>query len=166
MGVWRRPGSPTPGRSAGLLLLLTWTCPARQTALPALAHHPHLCQATREADGRYFPGFFCPRLSDSPEEAYCCRLRAAGGYCCARAEFEALYQVNLSSLAPPPVLRGPGPLLALGLYSLLLLALVIADLLHFCRGRGGRGPRRRPPCPSSPERGGEAPRRSRRSPRT
>lgn len=46
--------------------------------------------------------------------------------------------------------RGPGPLLALGLYSLLLVALVTADLVHFCRSRGrGRGPSRRPPAGSS-----------------
>lgn len=71
----------------------------------ALARHPHLCQTSRDAQGRRHPGFFCPRLSDPPEEAYCCRLQAAGGFCCAREEFEALHQVNLSALPPPPILR-------------------------------------------------------------
>ncbi|KAM9093650.1 protein shisa-like-1 [Megaptera novaeangliae] len=102
----------------------------------ALAHHPHLCQTAWDADGRRYPGFFCPRLSDTSEEAYCCHLQAAGDSCCTRSEFGALYQINLSALPPPPVFRGPGPLLALGLYSLLLVALMTADLVHFCRGRG------------------------------
>ncbi|KAJ8797863.1 hypothetical protein J1605_017065 [Eschrichtius robustus] len=109
---------------------------AQPTSLSALAHHPHLCQTAWDADGHRYPGFFCPRLSDTPEEAYCCHLQAAGGSCCTRSEFEALYQINLSALPPPPVFRGPGPLLALGLYSLLLVALMTADLVHFCRGRG------------------------------
>ncbi|KAL1774343.1 unc-45-like A [Sigmodon hispidus] len=111
---------------------------AHPTDLSALAHHPHLCQTTRDAEGRHYPGFFCPRLSDTPQEAYCCHLQAAGGSCCTRDEFEALYQVNLSTLQPPPILRGPGPLLALGLYSLLLMALMTADFLHFCLGRSPR----------------------------
>ena len=89
-GVWADHSCPSP---APLLL------PS------ALAHHPHLCQTSWDADGRHYPGFFCPRLSDTPEEAYCCHLQAAGGSCCTRAEFEALYQVNLSALPPPPLLR-------------------------------------------------------------
>ncbi|XDB62166.1 hypothetical protein ABFV05_015782 [Capra hircus] len=113
---------------------------AQPASLSALAHHPHLCQTTWDADGHRYPGFFCPRLSDTPEEAYCCHLQAAGGFCCTQAEFEALNQVNLSALPPPPIFRGPGPLLALSLYSLLLVALMTADLVHFCRVRGrGRG---------------------------
>lgn len=71
----------------------------------ALVHYPHLCQTSWDADGRRYSGFFCPRLTDTPEEAYCCHLLAAGGSCCTRAEFEALYQVNLSALEPPPILR-------------------------------------------------------------
>ncbi|XP_035293340.1 protein shisa-like-1a [Cricetulus griseus] len=136
MGLQRRsPGPLLTGLSVGLLIF-SWTNLAHPTDLSALAHHPHLCQTTRDTEGRHYPGFFCPRLSDTPEEAYCCHLQAAGGSCCTRDEFEALYQVNLSSLQPPPILRGPGPLLALGLYSLLLLALMTADFVHFCRGRG------------------------------
>ncbi|XP_037367279.1 protein shisa-like-1 [Talpa occidentalis] len=141
------PGSLGPlltGLSVGLLVLFSGVPLAQPTDLSAaLAHHPHLCQTTRDAEGRHHPGFFCPRLSDAPEEAYCCHLRAAGGSCCTLREFEALYQVNLSALPPPPIFRGPGPLLALGLYSLLLVALMTADLVHFCRVRGrGRGPGR------------------------
>ncbi|OBS60718.1 hypothetical protein A6R68_08184 [Neotoma lepida] len=140
MGLQRRSSGPLlTGLSVGLLLLFSWMSLAHPTDLSALAHHPHLCQTTRDAEGRHYPGFFCPRLSDTPEEAYCCHLQAAGGSCCTRAEFEALYQVNLSTLQPPPILRGPGPLLALGLYSLLLVALMTADFVHFCRGRGRRG---------------------------
>ncbi|XP_008048436.1 uncharacterized protein KIAA1644 homolog [Carlito syrichta] len=147
MGFRRRRLGPL---LAGLLLF-GWVTLAQPTSLSALARHPHLCQTTRHADGHHYPGFFCPRLSDTPEEAYCCHLQAAGGSCCTRAEFENLYQVNLSTLPPPPILRGPGPLLALGLYSLLLVALMTADLVHFCRGRGrgwGRS-RRGPPSGSS-----------------
>ncbi|XP_031547462.2 protein shisa-like-1 [Vicugna pacos] len=135
MGFHRRPGPLLTSLLVGLLLFFNWMTLAQPTSLSALAHYPHLCQSTWDADGRHSPGFFCPRLSDTPEEAYCCHLQAAGGSCCTRAEFQALYQVNLSALPPPPILRGPGPLLALDLYSLLLMALMTADLVHFCRGR-------------------------------
>ncbi|XP_034523753.1 protein shisa-like-1 [Ailuropoda melanoleuca] len=144
MGLPGRLGLLLTGLTVGLLLLFSWVTLAQPTSFSALAHHPHLCQTTWDADGRHYPGFFCPRLSDTPEEAYCCHLQAAGGSCCTRTEFEALYQVNLSALPPPPILRGRGPLLALGLYTLLLVALMTADLVHFCRGRGGG--RRRGPC--------------------
>uniref|UniRef100_A0A3Q2HES9 Protein unc-45 homolog A n=2 Tax=Equus TaxID=9789 RepID=A0A3Q2HES9_HORSE len=136
MDFQRTQGLSLRGLSGGLLLVFSWMTLSQQTSLSALARHPHLCRTTREAGGRHYPGFFCPRLSDTREEAYCCHLQAAGGSCCTRAEFEALYRVNLSSLPPPPTLRGPGPLLALGLYSLLLVVLISADLVHFCRGRG------------------------------
>ncbi|KAB0369195.1 hypothetical protein FD755_019200 [Muntiacus reevesi] len=140
MGFQRRSGPLLTGLSVGLLLFFSWMMCAQPASLSALAHHPHLCQTTWDADGRRYPGFFCPRLSDTPEEAYCCHLQAAGGFCCTQAEFEALNQVNLSALRPPPIFRGPGPLLALSLYSLLLVALMTADLVHFCRVRGrGRG---------------------------
>ncbi|XP_044914713.1 protein shisa-like-1 [Felis catus] len=141
MDFQRRLGLLLTALSAGLLLLFSWVTLAQPISLSALAHHPHLCQTSWDADGRHYPGFFCPRLSDTPEEAYCCHLQSAGGSCCTRAEFEALYQVNLSALPPPPLLRGRGPLLALGLYTLLLVALMTADLVHFCRSRArGRRP--------------------------
>nr|XP_008273545.1 protein shisa-like-1 [Oryctolagus cuniculus]XP_051690282.1 protein shisa-like-1 [Oryctolagus cuniculus] len=150
MGFQKRGPGPSPtGLWVGLLLLLGPGSRARPTSLSALAHHPHLCQTSPDADGRLHRGFFCPRLSDPPEEAYCCHLRAAEGSCCTRAEFEALHRVNLSALPPPPILRGPGPLLALGLYSLLLVALMTTDLVHFCRGRSPRRGRRAPPSWSS-----------------
>uniref|UniRef100_A0A2K5YKX2 Protein unc-45 homolog A n=1 Tax=Mandrillus leucophaeus TaxID=9568 RepID=A0A2K5YKX2_MANLE len=152
MGVWRRRSGPLlTGLSVGLLLLFSWVTLVQSTSLSAVVHHPHLCQTTRDVNGHHYPGFFCPRLSDSPEEAYCCHLQAAGGSCCTRAEFEALYQVNLSALPPPPILRGPGQLLVLGLYSLLVVTLMTADLVHFCcdRGRGRGWSHRRPPSGSS-----------------
>lgn len=50
---------------------------------------------------------------------------------------------------PPFYHRGPGSLLALGLYSLLLVALVTADFVHFYRGRRrGRNSSGRPSRPS------------------
>uniref|UniRef100_A0A8C5UWJ6 Protein unc-45 homolog A n=1 Tax=Microcebus murinus TaxID=30608 RepID=A0A8C5UWJ6_MICMU len=67
-----------------------------------------------------------------------------------RAGFEALYQVNPSALPPPPIRRGPGPLLALGLYSLLLVAPMSADLWHSATGAPG-SERPRPLCASSVE---------------
>lgn len=137
MGLQRRsPGPLLTGLCVGLLF--SWMNLAQPTDLSALAHHPHLCQTTRDAAGRRYPGFFCPRLSDTPQEAYCCHLQAAVPFCCTLDEFEALYRVNVSTLQPPPILRGPGPLLALGLYSLLLMALMTTDFVHFCRGRGRR----------------------------
>ncbi|CAI9157669.1 unnamed protein product [Rangifer tarandus platyrhynchus] len=149
MGFQRRSGPLLTGLSVGLLLFFSWMMRAQPASLSALAHHPHLCQTTWDADGLRYPGFFCPRLSDTPEEAYCCHLQAAGGFCCTQAEFEALNQVNLSALRPPPIFRGPGPLLALSLYSLLLVALMTADLVHFCRVRGRGRDRCRDLSPSS-----------------
>uniref|UniRef100_A0AAA9T3T4 Protein unc-45 homolog A n=3 Tax=Bos TaxID=9903 RepID=A0AAA9T3T4_BOVIN len=152
MGFQRRSGSLLTGLSVGLLLFFSWMMPAQPASLSALAHHPHLCQTTWDADGHRYPGFFCPRLSDTPEEAYCCHTQAAGGFCCTLAEFEALNQVNLSALRPPPIFRGPGPLLALSLYSLLLVALMTADLVHFCRVRGRGRDQCRDLSPSSDRR--------------
>lgn len=44
----------------------------------ALAHHPDLCQTTWDADGRYYPGFFCPRLIPRRKPtAATCRLQGA-----------------------------------------------------------------------------------------
>uniref|UniRef100_A0A2K5QIS0 Protein unc-45 homolog A n=2 Tax=Cebus imitator TaxID=2715852 RepID=A0A2K5QIS0_CEBIM len=148
MGVQRGPCPLLTGLSVGPLLLVSSPPPFSS----AVVHQPQLCQTIRDADGHHYPGFRCP-VSDSPGEAYCCHLKAAGGSCYTPAEFEALYQVNLSAL-PPPVPHpqvGPGPLLVRGVYTLLLVTLMTADLVHFCCGRGrGRGWNyRRPPSGSS-----------------
>lgn len=109
MGFHRRPGPLLTSLLVGLLLFFNWMTLAQPTSLSALAHYPHLCQSTWDADGRHYPGFFCPRLSDTPEEAYCCHLQAAGGSCCTRAEFEVLVpgQSVCPSTSSHP--QGPGP---------------------------------------------------------
>ncbi|XP_067412153.1 protein shisa-like-1 [Emydura macquarii macquarii] len=100
----------------------------------ASARNLHLCEGYPGPDGRYHSGFYCPRLTDPPALRYCCphgqhRLKS----CCSQLEFESLRKVNLSSMPAPARLRNPLPLLAVGLYSLLILTLVVLDFLHFCR---------------------------------
>lgn len=66
---------------------------------------PHLCQTTWDADGHRYPGFFCPRLSDTRRKPTALPPAGCRGFCCTQAEFEALNQVNLSALRPPPIFR-------------------------------------------------------------
>ncbi|XP_074012072.1 uncharacterized protein [Numenius arquata] len=121
----------------------------------------HLCEGYAGPDGRYHPGFYCPRLSDPAGHRYCCwpgplALKS----CCSRLALETLTGVNVSSLAPPGLLRNPLALPFVGLYGLLVLLLMALDLFHFYRTRrcrlGRLLPRaRRPPCGSA---GGARPR--------
>ncbi|XP_072726301.1 protein shisa-like-1a [Ciconia boyciana] len=125
----------------------------------------HLCEGYASPDGRYHPGFYCPRLTDPPGHRYCCRPSPrALKSCCSQLALQALTGVNLSSLAGPGLLRDPLALPFVGLYGLLVLLLMAVDLFHFCRTRrcrlgrllpracrppcgppGGRQPRSRPP---------------------
>ncbi|KAM4661681.1 protein shisa-like-1a [Amazona ochrocephala] len=96
----------------------------------------HLCEGYAGPDGRYHPGFCCPRLTDPAGHRYCCRpgpraLKA----CCSREALEALTGVNLSSLASPDLLRNPLALPFVGLYGILILLLMAIDLVHFYRTR-------------------------------
>lgn len=108
LGSWWGEREPALLKMADLFHSKRWedhSCPSPAPLPLPSAVANHLCQATWDADGGHYPGFFCPRLSDTPEEAYCCHLQAAGGSCCTRAEFEALYQVNLSTLPSPAIFR-------------------------------------------------------------
>ncbi|CAM2098878.1 unnamed protein product [Caretta caretta] len=100
----------------------------------ASARNLHLCEGYRSPDGRYHSGFYCPRLTDPPAHRCCCRHgdRALKS-CCPQLEFESLRRVNLSNVPTPARLRNPLPLLAVGLYGLLVLTLMTLDFLHFCR---------------------------------
>ncbi|XP_074862544.1 protein shisa-like-1a isoform X1 [Carettochelys insculpta] len=110
------------------------------TALPtsflgtASACNLHLCEGYPSPDGRYHSGFYCPRLTDPPAHRYCCR---PGGQalksCCSQPQLESLRRVNLSNAPTLASLRNPLPLLAVGLYGLLVLTLMTLDFLHFCR---------------------------------
>ncbi|XP_030434304.1 protein shisa-like-1 isoform X1 [Gopherus evgoodei] len=100
----------------------------------ASAHNLHLCEGYPSPDGRYHSGFYCPRLTDPPAHRYCCHhgdhtLKS----CCPQLDFESLRRVNLSNVPTPARLRNPLPLLAVGLYGLLVLTLMTLDFLHFCR---------------------------------
>ncbi|XP_026504263.1 protein shisa-like-1 [Terrapene carolina triunguis] len=100
----------------------------------ASARNLHLCEGYPSADGRYHSGFYCPRLTDPPAHRYCCRHGDhALKSCCPQLEFESLRRVNLSNVPTPARLRNPLPLLAVGLYGLLVLTLMTLDFLHFCR---------------------------------
>ncbi|KAM9270459.1 protein shisa-like-1a [Cariama cristata] len=96
----------------------------------------HLCEGYAGPDGRYHPGFYCPRLSDPAGHRYCCRPSpGALKRCCSQLSLEALTGVNLSSLAGPGLLRNPLALPFVGLYGLLVLLLMAVDLFHFYRTR-------------------------------
>nr|XP_008168745.1 protein shisa-like-1 [Chrysemys picta bellii] len=100
----------------------------------ASARNLQLCEGYPSPDGRYHSGFYCPRLTDPPAHRYCCRHGDhALKSCCPQMEFESLRRVNLSNVPTPARLRNPLPLLAVGLYGLLILTLMSLDFLHFCR---------------------------------
>ncbi|XP_043379443.1 protein shisa-like-1 isoform X3 [Chelonia mydas] len=75
-----------------------------------------------------------PCLVSGLPQRYCCRHGDhALKFCCPQLEFESLRRVNLSNVPTPARLRNPLPLLAVGLYGLLVLTLMTLDFLHFCR---------------------------------
>ncbi|XP_069723150.1 protein shisa-like-1a [Phaenicophaeus curvirostris] len=116
----------------------------------------HLCEGYTGPDGRYHPGFYCPRLSDPAGHRFCCRPSPrALKSCCSQVALEALTGLNASSLAGRGVLRHPLALPFAGLYGLLILLLMAVDLIHFCRTRHCRLSRFvpctcRPPCGPRP----------------
>ncbi|XP_052528302.1 protein shisa-like-1 [Tympanuchus pallidicinctus] len=123
----------------------------------------HLCEGYAGPDGRYHPGFYCPRLTDPATHRYCCQPgpHALKG-CCSRLRVEALTGLNISGLPAPGLLRHPLALPFVGLYGLLVLLLVALDLAHFYRTQrcalGRRLPRARClPC-RSPSPAAAAPR--------
>lgn len=66
----------------------------------------HLCEGYVSPDGRYHPGFYCPRLTDPAGHRYCCRASPrALKSCCSQLALETITGVNLSSLASPGLLR-------------------------------------------------------------
>ncbi|XP_029869876.2 protein shisa-like-1 [Aquila chrysaetos chrysaetos] len=152
------------GRLLLWLLLATALCPGLLGTVSV--QNLHLCEGYASPDGRYHPGFYCPRLTDPAGHRYCCRASPrALKSCCSQLALEALTGVNLSSLASPGLLRNPLALPFVGLYGLLVLLLMAVDLLHFyrtrrcrlgrllpracrppCRPPGRRQPRSRPPC--------------------
>ncbi|KAM6058998.1 protein shisa-like-1a [Chlamydotis macqueenii] len=100
------------------------------------AQNLHLCEGYAGPDGRYHPGFYCPRLTDPAGHRYCCHPSPrALKSCCSQLALEALAGVNLSSLAAPGLLRNPLALPGVGLYGLLVLLLMAVDLFHFYRTR-------------------------------
>ncbi|KAM9181967.1 protein shisa-like-1a [Mergus octosetaceus] len=117
----------------------------------------HLCEGYAGPDGRYHPGFYCPRLTDPATHLYCCRPGPhALKSCCSQGAVEALTGVNLSSLPVPGLLRNPLALPFVGLYGLLVLVLMALDLVHFYRTkRCSLG--RLLPCGRCPPRGSPAP---------
>ncbi|KAM6257020.1 protein shisa-like-1 [Porphyrio hochstetteri] len=135
-----------------LLRLLLTTALCTGLLGTAGAQHPHLCEGYAGPDGRYHSGFYCPRLTDPEGHRYCCRPGALKA-CCPR---RALGGGNGSGQAAPGLLRPPPALPLLGLYALLVLLLLAADLLHFCRARRRPGaapagrPRPRPRAPRAP----------------
>ncbi|XP_076204787.1 protein shisa-like-1 [Aptenodytes patagonicus] len=121
----------------------------------------HLCEGYTDPDGRYHPGFYCPRLTDPASHRYCCHPSPrALKSCCSQLALEAIIGVNLSSLASPGLLRNPLALPFVGLYGLLVLLLMAVDLFHFYRTRRCRLGRLLPRagCPPCGPPGGRQPR--------
>ncbi|XP_064311881.1 protein shisa-like-1 [Phalacrocorax carbo] len=129
-----------PGGRLLQLLLATALCPGLLgTALTkhlflatVSVQNLHLCEGYMGPDGRYHPGFYCPRLTDPASHRFCCRpsphtLKS----CCSQLALETLTRVNLSSLAGPGLLRNPLALPFVALYGLLVLLLMAVDLFHF-----------------------------------
>uniref|UniRef100_A0A8V0X6G8 Uncharacterized protein n=1 Tax=Gallus gallus TaxID=9031 RepID=A0A8V0X6G8_CHICK len=121
------------GKMLGGLLLLAAAPGVLGTgmAFPSL-QNLHLCEGYVGPDGRYHPGFCCPRLTDPATHRYCCRPgpHVLKG-CCSRLGVEVLTGLNITGLR-----GGAGHPLALpfvGLYGLLVLILVALDLAHFYR---------------------------------
>nr|XP_021397528.1 protein shisa-like-1 [Lonchura striata domestica] len=118
---------------AGHLLQLLLTAALFPSILGTVSvQNLHLCEGYVGLDGRFHPGFYCPRLTDPPGHRYCCQpsldtLKS----CCSQVALEALTGVNLSSLASPGLLRNPLALPFVGLYGLLVLLLMALDLCHF-----------------------------------
>uniref|UniRef100_A0A8C3BQZ8 Shisa N-terminal domain-containing protein n=1 Tax=Cairina moschata TaxID=8855 RepID=A0A8C3BQZ8_CAIMO len=143
----------------GLLLRLLLAAALPMPIAPAAAsvQNLHLCEGYAGPDGRYHPGFYCPRLTDPAAHRYCCRPGPhALKSCCSQGAVEALTGVNLSSLPVPGLLRNPLALPFVGLYGLLVLALMALDLVHFYRTkRCSLG--RLLPCGRCPPRGSPAP---------
>ncbi|XP_074900117.1 protein shisa-like-1 [Buteo buteo] len=143
-----------------------WSGQRHLLLAPVSVQNLHLCEGYASPDGRYHPGFYCPRLTDPAGHRYCCRASPrALKSCCSQLALEAITGVNLSSLASPGLLRNPLALPFVGLYGLLILLLMAVDLFHFyrtrrcrlgrllpracrppCRPPGRRQPRSRPPC--------------------
>uniref|UniRef100_A0A8B9E8R4 Unc-45 myosin chaperone A n=1 Tax=Anser cygnoides TaxID=8845 RepID=A0A8B9E8R4_ANSCY len=130
--------------------------PVPTGSAPASVQNLHLCEGYAGPDGRYHPGFYCPRLTDPAAHRYCCRPGPhALKSCCSQGAMEALTGVNLSSLPVPGLLRNPLALPFVGLYGLLVLVLMALDLVHFYRTkRCSLG--RLLPCGRCPPRGSPA----------
>ncbi|XP_042660225.1 protein shisa-like-1a, partial [Tyto alba] len=125
------------------LLLAAALCPGLLGTVSL--QNPHLCEGYAGPDGRYHPGFYCPRLTDPAGRRFCCQPGPrAPRSCCSQPALEALTGVNLSSLAGPGLLRNPLALPFVGLYGLLVLLLMAVDLCHFYRTRRCRLLPRRP----------------------
>ncbi|XP_053898797.1 uncharacterized protein LOC128844811 isoform X2 [Malaclemys terrapin pileata] len=96
-----------------------------------------LCPRSRRDDAAQTPAGWPPlhhAAYQLPRHRYCCRHGDhALKSCCPQLEFESLRRVNLSNVPTPARLRNPLPLLAVGLYGLLILTLMSLDFLHFCR---------------------------------
>lgn len=98
-------GTPTPS-GQGRAFAAPAGRPEPWLLTAGLVQNLHLCEGYAGLNGRYHPGFYCPRLTDPAGHRYCCRpgprtLKS----CCSQEALEALTGVNLSSLASPDLLR-------------------------------------------------------------
>ncbi|XP_030045519.1 protein shisa-like-1a [Microcaecilia unicolor] len=100
----------------------------------AFSFNYRMCEGYAGQNERYHSGFYCPRLSDPPEQIYCCRQgNNSLKYCCNQMEFEIIMKMNLSDILATSVHRSPLPFLGIVLYGLLVLILMIADFLYYYR---------------------------------
>ncbi|KAJ6662772.1 hypothetical protein lerEdw1_010976 [Lerista edwardsae] len=129
-------------RAAGKMLYSLPLCLLPTILLgTALARNVRLCESYLGPDGRHHSGFYCPRLNDPPAHGFCCQPASPGlKFCCPQPEVQRLLNESAAAESAPEEPRNPAPLLGVGLYGCLVLALLAVDLLHFLRSRRQRRP--------------------------
>nr|XP_015198958.1 PREDICTED: uncharacterized protein KIAA1644-like [Lepisosteus oculatus] len=97
-----------------------------------------LCEGYWDAQGLHHSGFYCPRLSDPPEQSYCCQWGEHSlKDCCNQSQFQRTMNVSQSGRSTSKMVHSrPLSLVAVLLYGALVVFLMVVDFLWFCRERG------------------------------
>ncbi|KAJ8340286.1 hypothetical protein SKAU_G00349190 [Synaphobranchus kaupii] len=97
-----------------------------------------LCEGYWDPQGVHHIGFYCPRLSDTSEQSYCCWQGDSLKQCCNQSQFQHIMNVSLTEVSPTELVHSSRPLslVVVLLYGALVLVLMVMDFLWFCRQRG------------------------------